>query len=251
MKQFLCFKNNKSWYRDFKLGKIYTEDDQGIIEDCGGCDWCVDVLLKDGIIKPIETLERDGVEWILIRGEKENPVNPEWHIHVVDSDYQLVASGTHIQDPFYFVRAHAIRIISTGEQEDSGSGGGIDPEIMTISGIEDDSVMRITSATIGGTPVMHEQKGESIIVHGYDANFNAVTETFESPYYLFEDDSEAYDWREPSPQEAAYAEKVAAMQPEPDQVKTFPASALRDMTDKTFANLLGMGQFIGGGEWDV
>lgn len=36
--------------------------------------------------------------------------------------------------------------------------------------------------------------------------------------------------------------------PKPEAAKVFPAPALRDMTDKTFASLLGMNQFIGGGE---
>lgn len=55
------------------------------------------------------------------------------------------------------------------------------------------------------------------------------------------------DNRPLSPEEEAYAEKMAALKPEPEKAKEFPKTALRDMSDKTFANLLGMGQFVGGG----
>ena len=59
------------------------------------------------------------------------------------------------------------------------------------------------------------------------------------------------DSRPLSPQETAYAAKMAEKDEDESGAgggKTFPSSALRDMSDKTFANLLGMGQFIGGEE---
>lgn len=216
MKKFLCLENNQSWYRDFKIGKIYTGD-EGVIEDDHRCDWGTEELLEDGVIQPIETFERDGVEWILNQGE---PIVPEgWLIDVMTGNGCIYESEecshewdwkTQHLDGINDYCIYAIRIISTGEPEQVVRG---DVLHFTQQGFK-----RHQDHVLGGLEDMLQKEKDS---------------------------------RPLSPQETAYAAKMAEKDEDESGAgggKTFPSSALRDMSDKTFANLLGMGQFIGGEE---
>ena len=232
--------NNQSWYRDFKIGKIYTGD-EGVIEDDHRCDWGTEELLEDGVIKPIETFEKDGHTWIRHSGG-ECPVPDEWFVEVMIDK----ATGKGRSSRFFWgdcsVRIDAYRIISTGEQVACD-----DVRRHTESVFERYSGTFDRLATMASILVP-----ESITAvepsPGPDYGAKIKADVSESGYcveFTFEDS------RPLSPQETAYAAKMAEKDEDESGAgggKTFPSSALRDMSDKTFANLLGMGQFIGGEE---
>ena len=114
MKKFLCLENNQSWYRDFKIGKIYTGD-EGVIEDDHRCDWGTEELLEDGVIQPIETFEQDSVEWIRHSGG-DCPVPGDWRVEFShESGGHVFGRGGLRASLFCWGPIVAYRIISTGE----------------------------------------------------------------------------------------------------------------------------------------
>ena len=166
----------------------------------------------------VETFERDGVEWIEHTGG-DCPVPGDWLIRALIKngfDYHVIDNCAD-----WFSASNCpgavvgYRIISTGEQEGSGAGGGID---LVEQGFEPPDSLSEQYMDFDETPEsrMHEWS-----------------------------EVQKRDHRDPSPQEAAYAAKVAAMEkPEPEP-KKLPARCLDDVE---FCNLLGMNQFVRGGE---
>lgn len=171
--------------------------------------WDVLALTRDEYIKEIETFEKDGHTWIRHSGG-ECPVPDSWFVEVmVDTD-----TGSDKASNFFWgdcsYRIGAWRIISTVEPEQVVRG---DVLHFTQQGFK-----RHQDHVLGGLEDMLQKEKDS---------------------------------RPLSPQETAYAAKMAEKDEDESGAgggKTFPSSALRDMSDKTFANLLGMGQFIGGEE---
>lgn len=240
MKQFLCLKNNQTWYRDFKIGKIYTGD-EGVIEDDDGCDWRTEELLEDGVIKPIETFEKDGHTWIR-HGGGGCPVPGVWIIQTISSTGPHRANWWNWDSCQWGENDYGYRIISTGELSTTPDYGAKIKADVSESGycveftFEDNKWKTLDSKPVSDVDVLHLTQQE------FKRHSDRVLGCLEDMLHKEKDS------RPLSPQEAAYAAKIAALQPEPEAPRVFPAPALRDMTDKTFASLLGMGQFIGGGE---
>lgn len=109
--------------------------------------------------------------------------------------------------------------------------------------------MKVNGYVMSGNPEKYGKLSKKDFTDD-SANEDLTVRTFESAWVVLDRYGEVQfrDVRMLSPQERAFKEKMEAAKPKPEAPKVFPAPALRDMTDKTFASLLGMNQFIGGGE---
>lgn len=223
MKQFLCLKNEGfHGYDELLAGKIYGEDYMKMHA------WDVLALTRDEYIKEIETFEKDGHTWIRHSGG-DCPVPNYWDVEVMISGFtysDMQADNWAWSCGPGGGNITAYRIMSTGEPEQVVRG---DVLHLTQQGFK-----RHQDHVLGGLAEMLQKDSEK-----FDMSMDNWKEVSER------------DYRQPSPQEAAYAAKMAEKDEDESGAgggKTFPSSALRDMSDKTFANLLGMGQFIGGEE---
>jgi hypothetical protein len=214
MKQFLCLKDlvmKTDGRIELTAGKLYRET-----KPIGDRDNAVinnsgkthNNVQRWGVF--VETFERDGVEWIRHDGG-DCPVPGGWKVEFShESGGHVFGRGGLLARLFCWGPIVEYRIISTGEPEQVVRG---DVLHFTQQGFK-----RHQDHVLGGLEDMLQKEKDS---------------------------------RPLSPQETAYAAKMAEKDEDESGAgggKTFPSSALRDMSDKTFANLLGMGQFIGGEE---
>ena len=203
-KKFLCLKSDGL----LEAGKIYEELALKVFGING--------LIYGGTIKPVETFIKDEVEWIRHDGGY-CPVPDDWVIITKMKDGLWTPQGQYCASWYtedcWRNSISEFRIISTWEQEGSGAGGGID---LVEQGFEPPDSLSEQYMDFDETPEsrMHEWS-----------------------------EVQKRDHRDPSPQEAAYAAKVAAMEPKPEAPKKFPA--LRDIDYNPC--LLGAGQFLKGG----
>ena len=204
-KRFLCLKSDGL----LEAGKVYEELALKVFGISG--------LIYGGTIKSVETFIKDGVEWIRHDGGVQ-PVPDDWVIIAKMKDGLWTPQGQYCAswytDECWRNSISEFRIISTWEPEA--------PEV----------------------PVEYVHGDNNLIMYlcGMDVCVPSDFADKETPESRMHEWSEVQkrDHRDPSPQEAAYAAKVAAMEPKPEAPKKFPA--LRDIDYNPC--LLGAGQFL-------
>lgn len=219
MKQFLCLKDlvMDNGERSLTAGKLYQSCEKnftGVWNEDGISHYAISLYGSW-----VETFEQDGETWISVPEFKDEEESDDYYDEILGFTVIFMTSNGELSEPY---------VIGCGKTNSLYGKYGSSYETKAyriISTGEPEQVVR--------GDVLHFTQQES--QRYADHVLGGLEEMLQK-----EKDS-----RPLSPQEAAYAEKVAAMQPEPEQVKEFPQKALRDMSDKTFANLLGMGQFIG------
>lgn len=246
MKQYLCLEDGP----DQKAGNLYP-DFHGIGPDLGvyaQATWRCDFV-------EVETFEQDGQTWIKHDGG-ECPVPDFWDVDIIIDGFtysDMQANHWSWCCSEYGGNITAYRIISTGENEQTKV-----PSITEVAHRVPESITAVDPSPapkpleVSGMTIEQFLKSVQTLkdltqIQCSDGNWNhdAYMHGMANGMLLA---LSLFEGGEPKYLDAPASWLEDAVIEEPDQVKVFPSSALRDMTDTIFSDRMGKWQFIGGGE---
>jgi hypothetical protein len=221
MKKYLWLHQSDSvycFYSDFTPGKLYPHDPSQWQSRLTFDKSDVEILLNNDVIMEVETVMHEDEEWIV------EPVDIPQYDDSWNCDVEFkVMLGLEIVRFVPRADFELIRIPSTGQDSISDDSNCTAPaESLPEKASDCVSEMYPSPKPGGVTRVRHNSQG---VLHKF------IVDVMDDESWYLDGCYEYKDSRPLSPQEAAYAAKVAAMQKPEPEAKPFPSKAL-SLTDE-------------------